>query len=261
MCQPRIRAVAAALCLHAAGASGEPPLNIQQLLVADERWQLLSAVDYRSLPGVAGTLERSAQAVVALRYGAGPALELNTRLHSGEFERRLPGAGLRTRYDGLAAGANWLLKPETSTPALLLEGSLQVYERVGELERHLSAGDVALTAYRSIDPVVLSLTGAVALRRSYREARRSAGAVHSWSLAPQVSFAVNHRVTLSGGLVFAHSDAQRFDGVRSGWSSEALALRAGLGYALTLRSTLFLQGDFASGVGGNRVSLRWFHTF
>ena len=248
------------LPIAAAPVAAEPPLNIQQLLVPQQRWQLLSAVDYNSIPGPGGVGQRHGRLSAALRYGAAPGLEINARLRHGEVLSRWTGDLLERSYRSLALGTSWLVKAEDHRPALLLEGSLDVLERDAQFERRVPGGEVLLTAYRSSDPVVLSLTAAYAYRREARQGGRAIGDRYSWSLVPQVNFAVNHRVTLVGGLSFSYAQAPRVDGLATGFARERFGLRGGLGLRLSPRSTIFCSGELASEAGGNQLSLRWFYT-
>jgi hypothetical protein len=239
------------------GARAEPPLSIQQLMADSGRWQLVTALDYHSVVGgPAGAVARSGQFTAALRYGLSSQLELNSRLRAGASDSRL--AGTRKEFSSVAVGANWLLKPETDSPAVLIEGRAEIFSRVATREQTLPSAEVAVTVYRSVDPLVLSLSAAYGLRRPYGQNGHRVRPGSLWRVAPQVNFAVNHRVTLVGGLSFSGSEAARIDGTAVGTRRETVGWQAGLGYRLGPENTLFLSGDFAVDGTGSGMSLQWF---
>ena len=241
-------------------ARAEQPLNIQQLMADSGSWQIVSAVDYRTLGGPGGVVQRSAQVTAALRYGLSPRAEINARLHSGSGTDRRGEHGGNDSFSSAAVGVNWQLKPETTWPALLLEGTAQLYSRFASNSAAWPGAELGLTAYKSIDPVVLSLSARYRVRRATEVDGRRFDRSYSWQVAPQVNFAVNHRVTLVGGLVLDVNEAARVEGVRWGSTRESLALRSGLGFRLGARSTLFVTGDIVADGGTNGVSLQWFQT-
>ena len=238
----------------------EQPLNIQQLMADSGSWQIVSAVDYRTLGGPGGVVQRSAQLTGALRYGLSPRVELNARLQSGSGTDRRGEHGRNDDFSSAAVGVNWQLKPETTWPALLLEGTAQLYSRFASDSAELPGAELSLTAYKSIDPVVLSLSARYRVRRATDVDGRRYDQSYSWQLAPQVNFAVNHRVTLIGALVLHVNEAARVEGVRWGATGESLALRSGLGFRMGARSTLFVSGDVVAEGGTSGVSLQWFQT-
>ena len=101
-------------------ARAEQPLNIEQLMADSGSWQIVSAMDYRTLGGPGGVVQRSAQVTAALRYGLSPRAEINARLHSGSGTDRRGEHGRNDNFGSAAMGVNWQLKPETRWPALLL---------------------------------------------------------------------------------------------------------------------------------------------
>jgi len=106
------------------------------------------------------------------------------------------------------AGVNHRFSPENDTPALLGFIETALIENVGSSNTkafvHGKTWHAGLTAYRSIDPVVLSLTAGY----SYTAPRKINGfdllgnidPGDSAYLEPSLSFAVNDRVSISGGF-------------------------------------------------------------
>lgn len=252
--------LAAALALGQlpATATAQQPLSIEQLLVAERRWQLATAIDHRSAQPAPGIEERRQRLSTALRVGLHPRLELNARLSRDRGRLRRPGGTRRSGERALALGANWLLRREGAMPALLLEARARWRrDDAGEAPGRPGAQLIA-TAYRSFDPLVLSLTASADWPAGYRRGGRRHRPGAAWSVSPQVNFAVNHRVTLIGGLSLSRRQAPRVDGAALGRGTERLALRAGVGLTLGAGQTLFLTGEYSTaGAGG--LSLQWLH--
>jgi hypothetical protein len=241
------------LAALAPAAQGQAPLSIQQLLVGENRWQFSAAFDTAS-SAFGAFEERSEHALSAsLRYGIAPRVEINGSYRMSRRRVRSVAGGAAADARTLELGANWLLRDEDRWPALLLELRATPWADAAGQRAPLSGGSVRVTAYQSIDPVVLSLGLSYACRRG-PTAEQAA-----WRLEPLVSFAVNPRVTLLGGLSYEAQDGPGGPGVLTG--TQQLSLRGGLGYAPSRASTLFLIGDLAAGGGPGRLSLQWFHEF
>lgn len=242
-------------------AVASKPLNIEQLLVDRDGWQLATAIDYRSSGNSTLRSDRLARVTTALRYGLGPTLELNARFQRGSNRRRVGGLQSDDQFSSVALGGNWLLREEGAWPALLLEARAVASSRAGGERRSWPSGELVLTAYRSLDPVVLSLSAAYVYQRPYKSGLLRVQPGASWSLTPQVNFAVNQRVTLIGGLSVQRRRALRAQGIRLGPDEEDIELRVGLGFGATQNSTWFLLGGLSPGSNGGNLSLRWFYSF
>ena len=101
---------------------------------------------------------------------------------------------------------------------------------------------VGLTAYRSIDPVVLSIT------TGYQHTKTPLN--NSWFISPSISFVANNEVTLTAGF---NMNFRQPDTAQTG-------LELGLGYSLSQQDTLSVkvQTDISDYTGSN-ISLKWIH--
>lgn len=201
---------------------------------------------------------------VGARYGFAPRWEVNARLSHRQARWRVPG-GPTLRAEGSAAdlGLSWLARPEGGGPAVLVDVRADLLARrsVPDAQpRWLDSLEFGITAYRSLDPVVLSLAARYRHQRAGEDVTRSSG--HNVLLAPQVNFAVNAEVTLLGGLSLQYRDTGPGAG-GDGRETIDSALRLGLGYAASRRSTLFLNTTIAtSGSGrGAGLDLEWLYRF
>lgn len=201
---------------------------------------------------------------VGARYGFASRWEINARLSHRQTRWRVPG-GPTTRARGSAAdvGLSWLARPEGGGPAVLVDVRADLLARRAFPDaqpRWLDGLEVGITAYRSLDPVVFSLAGRYRHQRTGGDDAPSGD--HNFLLAPQVNFAVNAQVTLLGGLSLQYRDAGSGAGDDARASLDS-ALRLGLGYAASRRSTLFLNTTIAtSGRGGGAgLDLEWLYRF
>lgn len=203
---------------------------------------------------------------VGARYGVAPRMELNARLTHRQTRWRDPGASAR-RAEGYAAdvGVSWLALPERGAPAVLLDARADLVSRPalpGLESQWLDGFEVGVTGYRSLDPVVLSVSGRYRYQRFPESVSFRAPAAHSLVLAPQVNFAVNANVTLVGGLSMQYRDVSE-DSIVAAESRIATALRLGLGYAAGRHSTFFLNTHVATSGsdGGAGFDLEWLYRF
>lgn len=237
------------------------PLNIEQLLVEPRTSQLTAAVDFFTSMPPGGVQQRVAGWRSGIRYGIAPGVEINASVQLADSQRRRLQQVNNSRSHSLAAGVNWLLKGETATPAFLLELRAELVRGDDGERRSVGSGQMMLTAYRSIDPVVLSFTAMWDHRRAYRTGNDHIEPGHAWRLDPAVNFAVNPRVTLLGGLSLSRKLALRVNEQVARPAREELALRTGVGFALRQESQLFLSGTFAPGADASSMTLQWFYDF
>jgi hypothetical protein len=246
--------------LSVCGASAQTPINIEQLIAKPARWQLGTSVDYRTTNPGDRHSTRSSAAGVRLRYGLSPRFEINAGLsRTGTLHRR-GGDRQRASADSLSLGVNGLLTPETRFPAVLFELRANLESAGAGGRSGLAGGQVTLTAYKSLDPVVLSLSASAMLQRGYRLDGLRIDPGSAWRVDPTVNFAVNPQITLLGGLSLARRHATRLDGQPVADGSDRVALLAGIGYALSRRHTLFVNAEI-SAQASSGASLQWFYQF
>lgn len=264
------------------GVHAQLPLSIDALLMPQStftvsvqgQWQQsrLPVLAQRDLPSGAARLSlenataEQGLTAVAARYGLAPRMELNARLTHRQTRWRYPGASAQ-HAEGYTAdlGMSWLALPERGAPAVLLDVRADLVSRPafpGLEQQWLDGLELGLTAYRSMDPVVLS----VATRYRYQGDAGTAAihvpGTHNLLLVPQVNFAVNANVTLVGGLSLQYRDidSQRAADTQS---RMATALRLGLGYAAGRQSTFFVNTHIVtSGANeGAGFDLEWLYRF
>jgi len=205
------------------------PLNIADRLVQPSMLKLETGARYRHGDRFQGALAGDSNGVSrasgngqahayelssALRYGMPGSVEVMARFNvAGHELLGGPEPTARERRQTLELGLSYVALRDRAMPALLLQASTDLLSS-GDDTGRVTAGStrVAATAYRSIDPVVLSLAVGYDYRRprDVRDIEVIPGDV-VW-VDPQVNLAVNHRVTLVGGLGAFFKQAERVHG-------------------------------------------------
>jgi hypothetical protein len=253
---PCLLCPALAVLMLSSAAQAQMPLTIEQLIVDRGRVQAFAAADYASETPFPGAANRSGGFSAALRYGITPDWEVNIGARRESASRRTPGVAQEYRRRQYSAAVTWQFRREDRFPAALLSlRGWQAREGAGGTDH---GAEATLTMYRSLDPVVLSLQCSVGMRQPADGA--VSGDLVDWRIAPQLNFAVNHRVTLLGGLSYARRALPGSRGSLPRYR-ESLALRTGVAFAAGQRDTVFVIGDSAPGNGGASVQVQWFHQF
>lgn len=266
--------------LAAGSARAQLPLSIEELLVEQSTLKLQTVFSYSnsdsSHPAGPGSVAavplawqqqqtRVSAVTSRLRYGWRRNLELNAAATQAQIDwRGSAGSGGDDQYS-LALGANWLLSADNHTPALMLTAAVDVLETSWlqpGVRHHGRTARLGAHIYRAIDPVVLSLAVSQEWRlaRDFADGRLDPGDV--LTLRPQVNFAVNHRVTLTGGISWQRRAGDRLDGTTVSGSRHQTGLSMGLGLLASPRSTVFVDSHVrTSGDSGASLSLEWLYRF
>ncbi|MFK8042906.1 hypothetical protein [Congregibacter sp.] len=242
------------------GVAAQSPINIDQLLAKASTWQVSSSFDYRATSFTSLQRDRRATFSTGIRYGLTPRFELNGRFTASEQRQEFAGLEFRQKTQGASLGANWLIKPESALPALLLEARAVVHRNGSVSRRSLPEWRLGVTTYKSLDPVVLSLSAAMTLQRDYQLAEGSVEPGMAWRVEPGVNFAVNANVTLFGGVSFERRNASSANGESLADQSERVGIRGGIALAIARRHSVFVSGDIASDHQGG-MNLQWFYEF
>ena len=115
---------------------------------------------------------------------------------------------------------------------------------------------LGLTLYRTLDPIVLAASGVYrhGSGRSVAGQRVVPGSL--WALNPQLSFAVNDQVTLTGGMSWQSLGAKRVDGQTTGLRNTSSSLHLGAAFLWSKQTTLVISTrSEVSGLGGTNINL------
>ena len=232
------------------------PLTIDQLIVDDQRWQFVASGSFAAQAEAIGLRRESWQMNTDLRFGFSPRLGLRLGARGAGGRLIAGGAENDESVSNMTFGASWQLISESALPALIVE-----YDRSLPIDAKASeraSQQVAVTAYKTLDPIVLSTTISVIdaqLRSDEATASQDLWAV---SIDTTANFAVNPWVTLIAGLRLTET---RYESVQPTLDGDrSVSFRGGLATALGPRDSLFIEGG--SGSRGD-VSLRmsWLRNF
>ena len=236
------------------------PLSIEQLIVSSSVWQLSSGIRFSSRQLDSGLHEDRRDGQLGLRYGVRSNLELNTQLRRSQSILRTSDTTTRVENSALDVGLNWQVFRESQFPALLLEYRVTAADTSGEFDQSLAAQDIALTAYKSLDPVVVSITLRHRINSAYTQRDRLIEPGDQFQLESLLNFAVNPEVTLLGGAVIERRDALAIDSETRVPRHDRIAMRGGVGIASGVKHTMFALGDIASD-GSAAFNFTWLYRF
>lgn len=243
-------------------ANAEVPLSLESIVAGNGTWKIEATAAYANsersgvqtgdpltiqtgptsfvtLPARIGEIRTNADTVVGslgARYGIGANTDLYGRASYRWSNARYSGIGgigaeTDNRFADAWAGINHRFREDGISPALLGFAEMALRERGRESSAAGKSALFGLTAYHALDPVVLSMTGAYRINRERRDGSFLSKPGDFLLLNPSVAFAANDRVTLSTGLQWTNRQADRQDGVTTGYRRTATDLVLGLGFA------------------------------
>ncbi len=266
------------------------PLTIEELLTAQDRYRLEFGLIYanserRNVDSRFASIQTGANSFVLLpvdvgderrnsdifamttgfRYGLTDETEVFTRLTGTVDSVRIQdtdGTDSRTsqQLSDLVIGINHEFSGDNDTPALLGFAEISIAENTtidGSDFVYAKTGQIGFTAYRSIDPVVLALTAGYRYAGTRDINDLSVDPGDLLFINPNVHFAVNNEITLSGGIQWTLTDKDKVAGESIGILNTETDLEFSLGYAPSERTTLNVtaltdvSGDSGAQVGFN----------
>ena len=227
------------------------------------------ATSFINLPVVLGQKNSNRDTWVGtlgLRYGLTAKAEVYTRMsYVHNSQRTSSAAGVtqqsNQQFADAWAGINYQFKNDDKTPAILGFAEVALREKSISSSSFKSAM-IGVTAYKAIDPVVLSLTAAYRFNRARMDGGREYKPGNFILISPSVGFAVNDKITLTGGVQWLNKQADRYDGTASAARKTSTDVILGMGYGFTKNTTLNTTVKWnASGTGGADLRLNVLHTF
>lgn len=219
--------------------------------------------EFVSVPVDVGSTDRQAEtllATVGLRYGLTTRSEIYSRATLRYDHSRFTDSttGLTqslsdTSFQSLVVGMNYRFLDEGERPGLIGFADVALLENTAARGTDFQtgkSGTVGFTAYRVLDPVVLSLTAGYRanLERTVDADRINPG--DTLFINPSVGFAVNNELTLTGGFGLNFTGADTLNGVTQGSRNTNADLQFGLAYAWDKNTTL--RADARAEVLGDR---------
>ncbi|EMS5488029.1 meta-pathway of phenol degradation family protein [Neisseria gonorrhoeae] len=203
---------------------------------------------------------------LGLRYG----LTGNTDIYgSGSYlwheERKLDGNGKtrNKRMSDISAGISHTFLKDGKNPALIAFLESTVYEKSRNKASSGKSWLIGATTYKAIDPIVLSLTAAYRINGSKTlsdDVKYKAG--NYWMLNPNISFAANDRISLTGGIQWLGKQPDRIDGKKESARNTYTYAHFGAGFGFTKTAALNASARFnVSGQSSSELKLGVQHTF
>ncbi|WP_082295504.1 meta-pathway of phenol degradation family protein [Neisseria gonorrhoeae] len=203
---------------------------------------------------------------LGLRYG----LTGNTDIYgSGSYlwheERKLDGNGKtrNKRMSDISAGISHTFLKDGKNPALIAFFESTVYEKSRNKASSGKSWLIGATTYKAIDPIVLSLTAAYRINGSKTlsdDVKYKAG--NYWMLNPNISFAANDRISLTGGIQWLGKQPDRIDGKKESARNTSTYAHFGAGFGFTKTAALNASARFnVSGQSSSELKLGVQHTF
>jgi predicted porin len=159
-------------------------------------------------------------------------------------------------------GLNYRFLKDGETPALLGFIEVALAERLKESSSTGKSWLLGVTSYSVIDPVVLSFTAAYRFNQERMDGVQRYKPGNFLLLNPSLAFAVNDRVTLTGGVQWMNRQADRVDGLSQSFRRTTTDLTFGVAYGLSNATSLaFSATTNASGGGGSSLRINLMHTF
>ncbi|EOF9781136.1 meta-pathway of phenol degradation family protein [Neisseria gonorrhoeae] len=268
------------------------PLNIEDIMTDKGKWKLETSLTYlnsensRSALAAPVYIQTGATSFIpipteiqengsntdmlagtlGLRYG----LTGNTDIYgSGSYlwheERKLDGNGKtrNKRMSDISAGISHTFLKDGKNPALIAFLESTVYEKSRNKASSGKSWLIGATTYKAIDPIVLSLTAAYRINGSKTlsdDVKYKAG--NYWMLNPNISFAANDRISLTGGIQWLGKQPDRIDGKKESARNTSTYAHFGAGFGFTKTAALNASARFnVSGQSSSELKLGVQHTF
>jgi len=182
----------------------------------------------------------------------------NSRIGSGDSTSK----DSQAQFVDAWLGANYRVKDDVSTPALL------GFVEVAALERHHHSNSsfkswmAGLTTYKAIDPVVFSLTAGYRFGQTRKDGSSDYKPSDFLFLNPSVSFAANDRITFSAGVSWNNSLPSKRGGAQEVRRRTSTDLQMGVIYGVSSADMVSVDLTVnASGKDRASVRILWSHTF
>ncbi|HEZ2627240.1 TPA: meta-pathway of phenol degradation family protein [Neisseria meningitidis] len=203
---------------------------------------------------------------LGLRYG----LTGNTDIYgSGSYlwheERKLDGNGKtrNKRMSDVSLGISHTFLKDDKNPALISFLESTVYEKSRNKASSGKSWLIGATTYKAIDPIVLSLTAAYRINGSKTLSdgiRYKSG--NYLLLNPNISFAANDRISLTGGIQWLGTQPDRIDGKKETARNTSTYAHFGTGFGFTKTTALNASARFnVSGQSSSELKFGVQHTF
>jgi len=187
-------------------------------------------------------------------YGRGSWLSTQQRVQDINGIHSFSNSGFSDAWFGI----NHQFKKDDSSPAILGFAETSIIQRYQGGSSNFKSNLLGVTSYTSLDPVVLSITGAYRLNQSRKDTQIRPG--NLLLLQPSMAFAINDRVTLTTGFQWLNRAPDRLNNTSSGYHQTSTDLLLGLGFSYDKDNIINLTFKMnASGRNGADLRVNWLY--
>ncbi len=163
----------------------------------------------------------------------------------------------------VSVGISHTFLKDEKNPALIGFAEGTVYEKSRGKASSGKSWLIGATTYKAIDPVVLSLTAAYRINRSKTLSDgQKFKAGNYWLINPNIAFAANDRISLTGGIQWLGSQPDRINGYKESARNTSTYAHLGAGYGFSKSTSLNASARFnISGQSSSELKLGVQHTF
>lgn len=206
-------------------------------------------------------------ATVGLRYGVTKDTELYTRssfiwrASRSSSNSNTTTSNSDNNFLDTWIGINHRFLKNRDNPALVGFAEIAVTEKNSGSGGHAKSWLIGAKTYEIVDPIVLSFTAAYRRNQERKNSVETHKPGDILLINPSLAFAVNDRITLSGGIKWINRQADRRNGIAKGIRRTTTDISLGMAYGFSKKTTFNLAvGASASGYGGSTISINLIHT-
>lgn len=285
------------LLLLCAGSSAiaDTPFGLEEVLTAEGKVKIETSIAYTNsskqvttpveaiiaqqigptsfvlLPTKLGTQEQNSDIVlgtIGLRYGVSSKSEVYSRvsyLYSSTRGMDASGSSLSVSSDQFSdawVGVNYQFKKDDQYPALVGFFETALAERLISDVNSFKSFLVGATAYKTIDPMVLSITSAYRHNVSREDSGHSYKPGSIFMVNPLAVLSVNEKIGISLGFQWSVRQKSEVDGQSVGYVRTNTDLIAGVTYGIAKGNTIGLSlRTNSSGSNGADLRANWLIAF
>jgi hypothetical protein len=228
-----------------------------------------SATSYVTIPSVTTNLNSNTDvglATLGFRYGVTKQFEASIKTSYLHQQNRYISAvesevSSVKQFQDAWLGVNYQLSGQSATQKVSVFADVALYEKGTRTSSKFKSYQVGANSYYSIDPLVLSISGAWRNNLEREDGNNAMKSGNSLQINPAIAFAANEKITLITGVQWLSQQASTVNGVKQGLRRTATDLNLGAGFSLnnTTQLSFNLKAN-VSGRGGAETRLSLIHT-
>lgn len=191
---------------------------------------------------------------IGLKYGIGTNSDIGISLsgsHHSQKNLTIDSKNSNTQLSDVNLTGSYQFLNDGKYPALVGFYDIGLLEKRDNKMLNFSNASFGITTYRSLDPIVLSLTAGYKYAIAKEIGGKKTKPADILFINPQVSFAANERVSLVAGATFRHIGTQKLDSQAVAKQRNTTDLSFGVGYGLNNDANLNFTATIKQGFGSS----------